>query len=754
MKKIFYLIFLFAVLQACKSEKTSVMVDNVSIIPMPKTMEIGAGYYDVNVSSDIYINDNKLKEIQAFLQKGVKNYTTWDLKSSQNKEASISLILDTSIANAKTESYSLLINEKGIVISASTEAGIFYGVQSFLQLLPLDAKENVRLPFVSIQDEPIFAYRGMHLDVGRHIYTVDFIKKYIDMMAMYKMNTFHWHLTEDQGWRIEIKKYPKLTEVSSFRKDSDGNIYGGFYTQEEVKELIAYAEARFITIIPEIEMPGHSVAVLAAYPNLACTDGPFEVMSQWGVHEDVYCAGNEETFEFLENVLLEVIELFPSKYIHIGGDECPKSRWEKCKKCQKRIKDNKLKDEHELQSWFIKRMEKFLNKHGRQIIGWDEILEGGLAPGATVMSWRGIDGGIQAAKEGHDVIMTPTSYCYFDYYQGNPLFEPKAIGGYLSLEKVYSYQPIPHVLTPQQAKHILGAQGNVWTEYLPDEKDVEYMMMPRMMALSEVLWSDSVNRDYENFTERFEAHRPKLDMMDVNYSRSIYQVSINIEKVEKSFRVTLEGQTKGEIRYTLDGSKPTKDSPIYGEPLFIDTSCTVTAAMFKDGEIQGINTTRDILVHLAFAKDIRIDQKYDNPKEGDYAYRLNDGIVGSSYYDDGCYLGFQGTDADILIDLEEETTIHKILLTALQRRLSWIFRPEKVEIYASDDGKQFKKAATINASIDAKKHGRVKVEYLKEFDNLKTRYIKLKVKNIKKCPKWHTGAGGRAWIFLDEIIIQ
>ena len=455
------------------------------------------------------------------------------IESNDVSSNRIKLKLDSEIKGAKGI-YSLEVGKRGVTISAAESIGLFYGVQSLRQLLPVEIEKAETqqgiewlIPFVNINDEPAFVYRGLHLDVARHFFPVSFIKKYIDLLALHKMNIFHWHLTEDQGWRIEIKKYPKLTEVGSVRKETlvghygtnkyDGKPYGGFYTQDEVKEIVAYAQARFITVIPEIEMPGHSLGALAAYPELGCTGGPYEVATTWGVFPDVYCAGNEKVYAFLEDVLTEVMELFPSEYIHIGGDECPKTKWKECSKCQAKIKKEGLKDEHELQSYFIQRMEKFLNAHGRQIIGWDEILEGGLAPKATVMSWRGEKGGIEAAKAHHDVIMTPGFALYFDHYQADPETQPLAIGGFTSTKGVYNYYPVPKKLDADEEKYILGAQGNVWSEYMATPEYVEYMVYPRACALSEVVWSPKESMDWDDFTRRMQTHFKRLDALNVNY---------------------------------------------------------------------------------------------------------------------------------------------------------------------------------------------------------------------------------------------
>lgn len=447
------------------------------------------------------------------------------------------IILGLDPATDKSEGYVLDVSSRRIHITGNDAAGVFYGIQSLRQLLPEELEDSrsaaalsrVKISGVYIEDYPQFGYRGMHLDVARHFFDMEFIKKYLDLMALHKMNTFHWHLTEDQGWRIEIKKYPLLTEVGAWRKETlighggrppfefDGQPYGGSYTQDEIREVVAYAAARHITVIPEIEMPGHATAALAAYPELGCTGGPYEVETRWGVFEDAFCAGNDYTFEFLENVLSEVVELFPSQYIHIGGDECLKNRWEECPECQQRIRQEGLADEEELQSYFIRRIEKFLLSRGRNIIGWDEILEGGLAPQATVMSWRGVSGGIEAARQGHDVILTPVSHCYLDYYQADPASEPLAIGGYLTLRQVYTFNPVPPELNEEEAKHILGGQGNVWTEYMKTSDHVEYMAYPRAIALAEVLWSPRNKHDFDDFQQRLQNHLNRLDAMGVNY---------------------------------------------------------------------------------------------------------------------------------------------------------------------------------------------------------------------------------------------
>ena len=509
----------------------------VNIIPKPKEVVINDGLFLVNKETKILADnsDKEVKSVAEYLAGILRPSTGFDLIIENGKDAPnrIKLIIDPEIKGNEGV-YRLVANKKGVTISAPDATGLFYGVQSLRQLLPVeiemkDVQDNIEwsVPFVVINDEPEFKYRGLHLDVGRHFFPVSFIKKYIDLLALHKMNVFHWHLTEDQGWRIEIKKYPKLTEIGSVRKETlvghygsdkyDGKPYGGFYTQDEVREIVAYAKDRFITVIPEIELPGHSLAALASYPELGCTGGPYEVATTWGVFPDVYCAGNDQVFTFLEDVLTEVMDLFPSEYIHIGGDECPKTRWKHCPKCQARIKNEHLKNEHELQSYFIQRIEKFLNAHGRQIIGWDEILEGGLAPKATVMSWRGEKGGIEAAQQHHDVIMTPGFALYFDHYQADPATQPLAIGGFTNTKMVYNYNPIPKKLKGDLEKYVLGAQGNVWTEYMQTPEYVEYMVYPRACALSEVDWTPQGSKNWDDFVKRMEVHKKRLKALNVNY---------------------------------------------------------------------------------------------------------------------------------------------------------------------------------------------------------------------------------------------
>ncbi len=517
-----------------------------SIIPAPASFTLQSGSFVFSEKTKIIVAplNSETRLAADLLALLVKNPTGYPLAIADGKKpanGSVFMSLDATIKN--DEGYQLSVTSKGVTLRAKTAVGLFYAVQTIRQLLPVEVEKNsvikgikLSLPACEIVDEPRFAYRGMHLDVGRHLFPIASIKRYIDMLALHKMNTFHWHLTEDQGWRIEIKKYPRLTEIGAYRKETvvgqqkktnntfDGTPYGGFYTQNEVRDIVKYAGSKFITVIPEIEMPGHAIAALTSYPELSCTGGPFEVRKLWGVEEDVFCAGNEQVFKFIQDVLTEVMDLFPSQYIHIGGDECPKKRWEKCPKCQKRMKDEGLKNEMELQSYFIKRIEKFVSSKGRNIIGWDEILEGGLAPGATVMSWRGEAGGIEAARSGHNVIMTPGKYTYFCYYQSeNHDGQPLALGGYVPLELVYGYNPTPKELTAEEQKHILGLQGCLWSEQIPTPEILEFMAYPRTFAIAETGWTPSSQKNFENFIIRLKELGKRYDALGINYFKGEYR---------------------------------------------------------------------------------------------------------------------------------------------------------------------------------------------------------------------------------------
>jgi len=593
---LFYFVVISLLITAChQTEKPEAAYKNAfDIIPLPNAINHHPQFkktnkkpFHLSKQTAVIISDSSLVGMKAFIE------PLLNIKNNNTDKSQSQIILKKEQLNMPPEAYRIQIFSDSIVISAESDAGVFYALQTLAQMIPVGWEQEVLLPICQIDDWPRFPYRGMHLDVCRHFYSVDFVKKYIDLMASYKLNTFHWHLTEDQGWRIEIKKYPKLTEIGAWRweKDSsgtDGSRYGGFYTQEQIRDVVAYAAKRFITIIPEIEMPGHSRAALAAYPQFSCSGKKLPVANHWGVFKHVYCAGNDSTFLFLEDVLDEVITLFPGTYIHIGGDECPKAAWKECPKCQARIKSEGLKNEHELQSYFIRRIEKYLISRNRKLIGWDEILEGGLAPEATVMSWRGIKGGIEAAEQGHNVIMTPGGYCYFDHYQANPKYEPKAIGGYTTVKKVYSYEPIPDTLTKAQSKYILGAQANMWTEYIASEHHLEYMLLPRMLALAEVDWTKPKLKNWDDFNRRLQPQFRRFDSKGINYCPGDYSIHFSMIANPEGGDSLLQMESEiyqAEIHYSINNrSEPRDLSPIYDKPIDFARGDSIKASIFENGK--------------------------------------------------------------------------------------------------------------------------------------------------------------------------
>ncbi|WP_289054944.1 family 20 glycosylhydrolase [Carboxylicivirga marina] len=575
------------------------VVEKINVIPQPNSIDAKTGVFSLSKSTKWIINHQDLRQVTDYFNTKINTSTGYKLEETIEEPSSnfISVNISPTLLGGD-EAYALSVTKDFVHITGGSAQGVFYGLQTLLQLLPSDIesskvikKSTWDIPLVEIKDEPRFKWRGMHLDVCRHFVPVENIKKHLDMMAMFKMNTFHWHLTEDQAWRIEIKKYPKLTELGSKRTEGEGFEYSGYYTQEQVKEIVGYASQRFITVVPEIELPGHALAALVAYPEYSCTGGPFEVRNVWGVEPDVFCAGNDDTFAFLEDVIAEVVELFPSSYFHIGGDECPKERWEKCQKCQRRMRREGLKDEHELQSYFIKRIEKVLIAHDKKMIGWDEILEGGLAESAAVMSWRGEKGGIEAASQGHDVVMTPGNWCYLDHYQGDYRVEPVAIGGYTTLEELYGYEPVPEALAEDKTQHVLGTQGNVWTEYMYTPELVEYRVYPRLIALAEVNWTQKQNKDFTSFTKRLDAHLPRLDLHNINYHIPLPEGPINRLVFIDNAKVEFTNTRKYDMVYTTDGSKPSAESNKYKQPLIFAENKTINiATLLPSGKMSKVRT--------------------------------------------------------------------------------------------------------------------------------------------------------------------
>lgn len=676
------------------------------------------------------------------------------------------------------EGYKLSCNKGQVVIQAATAAGIFYGIQSLLQLAPPqimdDSVKQVEweIPSLQIWDKPRFTYRGMHLDVSRHFFPKTFILKYIDMLAMYKLNVFHWHLTDDNGWRIEIKKYPDLTNIAAWHVDRNNMDWdkvtppeegekatvGGFYTQEEVKEVVAYATQRHIMVIPEIEMPGHTSEVFAAYPNLSCQGKKLFVQpGTYWPNTDIFCAGNEQVFTFIDDVLTEVAALFPGPYIHIGGDEADKTNWKKCSKCQTAIRREKLKDEAELQSYFIKRVEKMVIAKGKRMIGWDEILEGGLAPEATVMSWRGVNGGIEAAQQGHDVIMTPTSYCYFDYYQADPDFEPRAIGGFLPLKKVYSFDPIPSVLNQSQAKHVLGVQANIWTEFIPTSQHAEYMAMPRMLALAEIAWTQLDRKDFDDFNKRVRNQFKVFDIMGINYSKGSYKVDIeaDYDSTKQIFAVNLVSeQFKPEIRYTTDGSVPSITSTVYDKAIQVKENTTIQAQIFEDGKPKEKPSSLTITLHKGIGSKLTLAFPADAKYASQGSKSLTNGILASTNLNDGYWLGFEANNLDLTMELASSSSLKLLKLRCLHNPKAWIFLPTSIQVQLSDDGKNFR-TFSVNVPTNAAGGKDIAIqEFSIGLDNKPAKFVLLKALNQGVCPPEHPYAGGKAWLFVDEVIVE
>ena len=678
------------------------------------------------------------------------------------------------------EAYTLSISKKAVNVKASSLRGFNYAIQTIKQMLPAEIfgkahaeGKDWTLQCVEIADQPRFGYRGMHLDVSRHFFDMDMVKKYLDVMEIHKLNTLHWHLTDDQGWRVEIKKYPKLTEIGSIRKETiighlyrgegvyDGQRYGDgyWYSQDEVKEIIAYAAAKGIDIIPEIDLPGHMLAALAAYPQYGCTGGPYDVWGRWGIADDVLCAGNEETMVFLENILGEIAALFPSEYVHIGGDECPKVRWETCPKCQAKIKELGLEDkdgfkaEHYLQSYVMNRMTDFLEKQGKKIIGWDEILEGEVADNAIVMSWRGTAGGIKAAQMGHDAIMTPNSFYYLDYYQSlDTEKEPLAIGGYLPVETCYSYEPFAEDMTEEEKAHILGVQANLWTEYIASDDHLEYMLLPRMAALSEVQWCQPQTKSWERFLDSADEFCAIYDVAGYNYGKHIFDVRGSVSVENNAVLVHLEAQGETPIRYTTDGSVPTEESTLYGGPVAITGTCTFTARAFRAGA-EGSLYKKDFNAHKAMAKTITINTEPHKNYRGGLPYILIDGMTGPKDFHSKEWSGWRVEPFDVVIDMAGETYSSLTLSTTVVK-YDDIFNPADITVYTSDNGKDFTEVAKGEYEIESQDEPNCPKEYTLEFPETSARYLKVVANAIPAKPQWHERPGTKGFLFIDEVIVR
>lgn len=743
----------------------------VHIIPQPVSVHVQPGHFVLTENTTVQYNpkQKELKSVIDFLNQRVKAITGFALPLNASGSASIRISIEKQ-ETIGTEGYTLEILPQHITIKANTTAGIIYGVQSLFQLLPaIRTNATAEIPCMKITDYPRFKYRGMHLDVSRHFFGPDFVKEYIDLLATYKMNVFHWHLVDDQGWRIEIKKYPELTRTGAWRVDhtdkgwrnrpqakpGEAATYGGYYTHEQIKDIIQYAAARNVTIIPEIEMPGHVASAIASYPQLSCSQQP-QLPLTGGNYTGMssnYCAGNDSVFVFLENVLTEVVQLFPSGYIHMGGDEVDKTPWKHCARCQARIKNENLKNEEELQSYFIQRMEKFLLSKKRKMIGWDEILEGGLAPEATVMSWRGESGGVTAAKMNHDVIMTPGKPVYFDHYQAGPEGEPIAIGGMNTLRNVYAYEPIPAELNAEQAKHVLGAQANVWTEFITTTEHVEYMILPRMLALSEVVWSPKENRNWNDFNERLQYHFSAFGQKGFRYCPGNYTVGIKPETQNGKLVVSLVTDVmRGNIYYTTDGSEPTLSSIEYTTPVEINTSVSLKASVAVDGRIMGVQAARqNFVLHTAIGKHVTYTNPVSRYYPADGPNALTDGVRGTNMISKYWH-GISEKDLIATIDLGEVKNIKTLVLGCLQNYGDWIFLPQSVTFETSTNGIDFKELQRVNNPI-AITEKNARFDFKATFTTSPARYIRVTAKN-NLCPPGHSGEGKPGWIFADEIVVE
>ena len=739
-----------------------------SIIPQPQSLIPQEGKFSLNTETKIVVTFADSRILQLAKDFAAQMKLVSGLRMEFVQSATKNAIIFKEDKTLAGEAYSLVVSPENITLKASTSNGVFYALQTIYQLMPAQVygkklmKQEWSVPGVSITDAPRFAYRGLHLDVSRHFFPISFVKKYIDAMAIHKLNKFHWHLTDDQGWRLEIKKYPLLTKVGSRRVESlvglyaenypkryDDDAHGGYYTQDEAREIVRYAQERYITVIPEIEMPGHSSAAIASYPFLSCERKPIKVAKDWGVMKDVFCP-RDSTFQFLENVLDEVMDIFPSEYIHIGGDECPKDRWRVCPDCQARIKAENLKGESGLQSYFIHRIEKYVNSKGRKIIGWDEILDGGLAPNATVMSWRGVNGGIAAAKAGHQVIMTPSAYCYFDHYQADPSTEPITIGGYLPLKNVYTYEPIPAELTPEEGKFILGAQGNVWAEYQKTTTDVEYMTFPRVAALAEVVWTNTNSKNWDRFRTSLGEQFLRYKQLGITPSKVFFDVSSRIESAsEQQLKVVLETDNPDcEIRYTTDGSLPDKNSKLYDKAVVLTESSTIKAMAYKANQPLGKMFSKNFIVSKVTGCEY-IQNPVNTWYRGQSTYALTDGEVGNakSY---GQWVAIRSVDGELIFDLKKQETITRLMVGLLNAPALNGYYPPLVTVSVSDDGVAYEQVSSEN--INSNRTMGTWSVYRPElvFPPVHARFVKLTLKNAGPGSN-PDEEGGQSQIMMDEI---
>ena len=759
----FLLVVIMASVNSCTQNQ--IQYGNIAVIPRPQEITEADGYFVIDKNTKIAVENETQKEIAHHFFKHFKPVSGWEPMVNVGNEGDIVFSSDSSL---KEEMYILNVNASQIVVKAASGAGFFYALQTLKQLLHHSfygekALANVSwaIPCVTIKDQPAFEWRGYMLDVSRHFFNVEQVKAVLDFMAELKLNRFHWHLADDQGWRLEIKSFPKLTEIGAWRvdynttdetvsnwfgrpkqKDGDMATYGGFYTQDDVKDIIAYAKERYIEIIPEIDMPGHAQATIAAYPEIGCVNAEQFVATGGVVKNNTYNPGKEETFQFAEKMLNEVMDLFPYKYVHIGGDECNKSQWLIDPYAQQRIKEEGLKDVHELQSYFIKRIEKIINDRDRIMIGWDEILEGGLAPNATVMSWRGEAGGIESAKAGHEVIMTPNKYCYIDLKQGHDDLEPNLGYSELLLSTAYSYKVIPDLLTDEEGKLVKGIQANMWTESISDWSKLTYMTFPRLYAIAESSWTNHKNKDWNDFTNRLLTQFKKLDAQNERYAVSAFSPWINHESMEGGIKITLKTEVNDlDIHYTLDGTEPTLQSAKYEETFAINDSHIVKARAFKNGEAVGYLSTLDFPIHKAAGKTSGELKKLTDLNYG----KLNRGD--SNWLDMSKHLEFN-------IDFEEPVEIQKVNFTALRFTISGVYPPEGVEVFGSSDGEEFMKLGETDKTDLSYIQGRNKIPFSIAFNPVKIKVLKVKLKGVDPIPQGHHTAGQKSKILIDEMVVK
>ena len=768
----YFVVILFVSLSSCTNKVKIFTESDIQVIPKPAELKLNEGVFEFTKNTKFVVDlKNELVITNVLIDK-FKNTEGWNLEIT-NETPSKNYVEFVQDNKLKSEGYNLTVSSEKITISAKDASGFMYGLETIRQLLPIEieSKEKVLgidwvIPNVEIKDEPRYKWRGLMLDVSRHFFKKEYIKQIIDGLAMHKMNVLHLHLVDDQGWRIEIKKYPKLTEVGAYRVDQedahwdgrrvttaeDKGTFGGFYTQEDIKEIVSYATSKGIEVVPEIEMPAHVMSAIASYPELSCFETPIGVPSGgvWPITE-IYCAGKESTFEFLENVLLEVIELFPSKYIHVGGDEATKTNWAKCPHCKKRMKEKGLHDVEQLQSYFIKRMEKFINEHDRKLVGWDEILEGGLAPDATVMSWRGVKGGVEAAKQGHDVVMTPGTHCYFDHYQGPQNEEPLAWGGYSPLSKVYTFDPIVDEMTEEEAKHVLGGQANLWSEQIPTESHSQYMIFPRLAALAETVWSPKELRDWNDFSGRITTMFKRYEYLGINYAKSAYLVTadtqINME--EKVVEVLLKNEfSNSDIRYTLDGSDLNSTSKKYTESIKMLETTNIKASLFENDKPVGREFNQLIKFHKGVGKKVSYHEMYSKSYQGAGEFGMVNTLRGTKNFHDGQWQAWLGKDMETVIDLGDKTAIHQVIVGSMENQGPGIYYPTKIEVFISENGKNYKTVGSIERAY-VKNAGSELKDFKINFSEQKTRFVKVVATSLKQ-----TSTGGGVWIFIDEILVN